>query len=330
MSDAPNNAQQQPPEMAGGAQSPPGMPQNSVYNHGYAPPPPPEQKVRRVGTFTMALCLIAVGVLLVAKIFVPAISVIALLRFSPIVLVFLGLEILFSNFRFREYKLKYDLLSVFICLLLIGGSLTVAVVPEWVQRRYTAMQVEQRLQQQLITESERVLHSDSIASMDAYLEVNQPGLKEDLTLQGLKPEDYVQIRVYYTGQFKSAEDFAQACKKTLDTLQSVAPHFDYASFYSISDEQAAQKDGQVQYILTLDSIFQQSWPPQQLADIVETLRWDEENQNFYYEDTYQNMLKNRREGMLSDAASAPGSTATADSSPEQAPEPPGSAAASAA
>ena len=48
------------------------------------------KKQRRVGTVAFGLTLVAAGVLLVAKTFVPALDLITIARFAPAILVVLG------------------------------------------------------------------------------------------------------------------------------------------------------------------------------------------------------------------------------------------------
>lgn len=97
-----------------------------------APPIPPAAPVpsRRVGTFTMALCLIATGLVLLLHIFWPGIPLVTIARFAPVVLVLLGTELLVACLRHKQEKLRMDGLSIFLSLVLIFGSLAVAAASE--------------------------------------------------------------------------------------------------------------------------------------------------------------------------------------------------------
>ena len=98
----------------------------------------PPKKQRRVGTVAFGLTLVAAGVLLVAKTFVPALDLITIARFAPAILVVLGVEVLVYAAR-PDVVLKYDFLSMFataFILLLIGGASLVPLAvqylsPEW-------------------------------------------------------------------------------------------------------------------------------------------------------------------------------------------------------
>lgn len=95
----------------------------------YPPVVPPLPRQRRVGTFTLGLSLILIGVLIPLCFFLDN-RWIRFFQFAPIVLVFLGIEVLYYAIRYKEGKLKYDGLSIFLVLFLTILSLMAsAVIP---------------------------------------------------------------------------------------------------------------------------------------------------------------------------------------------------------
>ena len=98
--------------------------------------PAPPQKQRRVGTFTLGLSLISLGVLIPCGLFFGA-SVWELLRLAPVLLIVLGIEVLIYAFRFKSERLRYDGLSIFMVLTLtfaaLFGSLVSAPLTNAVQ-----------------------------------------------------------------------------------------------------------------------------------------------------------------------------------------------------
>ena len=68
--------------------------------------------VRRIGTFTMGITLVLVGILLLVFLFHPF-GPTPLLRFSPLLLVLLGVEILFQYFHNHGQNLRYDFWGTF-------------------------------------------------------------------------------------------------------------------------------------------------------------------------------------------------------------------------
>ena len=57
------------------------------------------KKVRRVGSIAFALVLIAAGVLLIVYQFVPQFDLLKILKFSPVILIALGIEMLVYSAR---------------------------------------------------------------------------------------------------------------------------------------------------------------------------------------------------------------------------------------
>ena len=105
---------------------PPAPSENSVPEYPIHPPEKP-QRVRRVGSFTMGIALIACGILVLLFLLFHNIEMVTTAaKWSPVLLILLGVEILLSNFLFRKDRLKYDFLSGFFCLCIVGGSLLIS------------------------------------------------------------------------------------------------------------------------------------------------------------------------------------------------------------
>ena len=98
-----------------------------------APEPTPSRKreepVRRVGTMTMGFALIVTGIVALAAMFKPSLDLVFVFKLSPLIFVLLGVEILYNYFAHKGQKLKYDLLSGFVCFVLIVAGGCLAAVP---------------------------------------------------------------------------------------------------------------------------------------------------------------------------------------------------------
>ena len=79
------------------------------------------KKVRRVGSVAFALVLIAAGVLLIVYQFVPQFDLLKILKFSPVILIALGIEMLVYSAR-PDVKVKFDWLAM------LGTAFTLCVV----------------------------------------------------------------------------------------------------------------------------------------------------------------------------------------------------------
>ena len=79
------------------------------------------KKVRRVGSIAFALVLIAAGVLLIVYQFVPQFDLLKILKFSPVILIALGIEMLVYSAR-PDVKVKFDWLAM------LGTAFTLCIV----------------------------------------------------------------------------------------------------------------------------------------------------------------------------------------------------------
>ncbi len=76
-------------------------------------------KTRRVGSISCGVLLVVFGILFIIKIFVPFISYANIMRFWPVILISLGVEMLLSNRKTSEgMVIKYDGWAVLITILL--------------------------------------------------------------------------------------------------------------------------------------------------------------------------------------------------------------------
>ena len=122
---------------------------NAAENAGHTAPAaaPRPKKVRRVGTVAFALLLIAAGILLLVQQFVPDFDLLAIVRFAPVLLIVLGVEMLVYSAK-PDVKVKFDWLSVIGCafiLCIVGGASVLPYLwsvagPErsYAQGRYTS------------------------------------------------------------------------------------------------------------------------------------------------------------------------------------------------
>lgn len=126
-------------------QKPPMGQPNPIYQQPIPRPLPiaPPRRQRRVGTFTLGLALIFIGVMTSATLIFKE-NALDILRLSPLVLVALGIEVLIYAIKYKDDKLRYDGASIFIVLMLTIVSVSVASVAPIA---YRAMEYEQIMEQ---------------------------------------------------------------------------------------------------------------------------------------------------------------------------------------
>lgn len=181
------------------------------------PAAPQPVKTRRVGTFSLGLMLVAVGAVLLASIFLPHIDVIGIMKFAPIVLIVLGIEVLIYTAR-PDVKIKYDGVSIFLCIVIMltaGCSGALAAVskyldPDTLSQRYTSeQQVRNRIAEALnqIPNAHDFVHDYSVYNYSDDWVLGVP--------LNAKAELYLTMNY---GAQSSAEEFVHDCKTVVDAM----------------------------------------------------------------------------------------------------------------
>lgn len=89
---------------------------------------PPYKKVRKVGTVTVGISLVGVGVMTMAGMFGVTNNLEFAVKIIPIILVMFGIEVLVRYFMNKDGDLKYDVFGGFICCILMFWSLGMTVL----------------------------------------------------------------------------------------------------------------------------------------------------------------------------------------------------------
>ena len=253
-----------------------------------APEMPGKQPpLRRVGSLTLGVCLIAAGAFFLCYHFVPGFDWQLALKIVPAAgLVMLGGEVLF--FAARPGRWKYDFWSVLICLVLMAGCFGLSLLPVvWDELGPERNQASMKLSQQYTADAyAQIRKSDPDApvkdiSGNVYLYTGAVKTLEDID----GGSGYVTLDVELSGSYGSAEQFAQACRSMTDALQQCRPQPDTLIFAWSPDNDPEESLGtgtlqQVeQYTLKLVGIAQLDWTADQMAKQTEVqYLLDEENE----------------------------------------------------
>lgn len=73
---------------------------------------------RRMGTFTLGVCLLVFGILFMIHLFVKVVDYQLIFHLWPIIFIFLGGEVLYYAIRGADQKMKYDYAAVFLIIIL--------------------------------------------------------------------------------------------------------------------------------------------------------------------------------------------------------------------
>lgn len=254
------------PETAVAPQTPPAQGAAAAQQPKAGPKKAPAaQPVRRVGSTTMGIALIALGVCFLLYYFVPGFNWLLMAKLSPVLLVVLGVEVLVCSFR--QERTKYDFLAIFSCLIVMCACFCVTLVPliweyagpkaEAVRRTLTD-QYESEVYDTLRTGKEGALALDGI---EVWL-YRPFGSEMPTSLDSLEPETTVSLSVELSGPYDSTEDFAADCRRVLDAAQEQQPLPEYLHI-TYNDP-----DGW-RYSLDLDSKVQLDWDTANIARNVE-------------------------------------------------------------
>ena len=170
------------------------------------------KKTRRVGTLAFALVLILAGVLLMLYQIVPAFTLLQIVKFSPVILIVLGIEML-------VYSAKPDVLVKFDWLAMLGTAFTLCVVgaaallplavSEWGPARSSAIS---RIETEKVDALYSALTADpELKAKTGYCGVNvwfNHGAGGSYTLQS---SDDCVLNATLTGPYADAESFAADC-----------------------------------------------------------------------------------------------------------------------
>ncbi len=197
-------------------------------------PAEPPKKVRRVGTMAFALLLIAGGALLLAQQFMPKANLLAVLKFAPVILIVLGIEVLVYSAK-PDVKLKFDWLGILGCafiLVTVGAASLMPMACRWlgVDNRYA----ENRIEQQVVDSMYQRLSADpelkaEITSMYASAYFNHTDMENtDYTLE---PGDTLILHLNFRQDAASSEqEFAANCAAIVQAAKEAGWNFTTMSF----------------------------------------------------------------------------------------------------
>ena len=240
------------------------MPKNT------APKPPEDPPVRRVGSLTLGVCLIAAGVFFLSYRFIPESVRQMVLEIAPAAgLCLLGGEVLY--FAAKPQRWKYDFLSVFICLVLMAGCFCMSFLPIVLSRYSPENEIravrisrlyEDALYQSIQKEASDVSLKDMTAWMNSYYGDGETleDAADDLN-SGL---GVLRVNVELYGPYDQKAAFALDCRKLMDVVQQQHVQPTVITFYY---EDADAKTPS--YTLSLNSRVQMDWTADKMTKEVE-------------------------------------------------------------
>lgn len=205
------------------------------------------KRVRRVGSITLGIVLIAAGICAIISVINPTVNMAAILRLSPAVLIILGIEILIASFINNNERIKYDGVSIFLCIFLIfvsiGTSAAISISDSFMPAKRAEIEsIEQNLNKKcsvLLKDFENINYMNSSLIYNTFDVIDT-----DI--------GYADIYIGLNDVYADTAEFAAECKRICDSLEPLKDNFKNIHFYN--DNMSADLNGIFQYDLSAENI----------------------------------------------------------------------------
>ena len=224
------------------------------------------KKTRRVGTLAFALVLILAGVLLMLYQLMPSLDLLWILKFSPAILIVLGIELLFYSSK-PDAKVRFDWLSMLGCAFILCIVGTAAVLPTvwnlWGPEREHAAS---RIESEKVAGIYNALTGDpALKSRIANAHVNVWISHTASDSYALQAGDECVLHLSFTAEYDSDEAFAADCQAVVQAADANGLGFTTYYFSSCDDLQEGTR-----YTLDCNAAFPAGLTAAQLAQRVQT------------------------------------------------------------
>ena len=253
------------------------------------------KKVRRVGSIAFALVLIAAGVLLIVYQFVPQFDLLKILKFSPVILIALGIEMLVYSAR-PDVKVKFDWLAMLgtaFTLCIVGtAALLPLAISEWgPARNYAQTRIESQKADAMysaLTPNPALKAKTDSLSVDVWFNHDTDG---DYTLQS--GDDCI-LDAALRGPYADAEVFAADC---MAIMQAAADNNIGFTIYRFSADE--DTDDGVSYYLDCVASYPAGLTAAQVAQRVQA-SYHYDNNSFSSEADRDDYIRRQLQNEISD------------------------------
>lgn len=253
------------------------------------------KKVRRVGSIALALVLIAAGVLLIVYQLVPQFDLLKILKFSPVILIALGIEMLVYSAR-PDVKVKFDWLAMLgtaFTLCIVGtAALLPLAISEWSPARNYA---RNRIESQKAGAMYSALTADpALKAKLNSLNVEVRFFHEadgDYTLQS--GDDCI-LHVALQGPYADAETFAADCMAVMQ--RAADDGLGFTSYHFNADEDT---DDGISYYLDCVASYPAGLTAAQVAQRVQA-SYHYDNNSFPSEADRDDYIRHQLRNEISD------------------------------
>lgn len=212
-----------------------------------------------IGTFSAVLFLIVMGIAMIISLFSP-VGILNAAKITPIILVFLGLEILLNLVLRKNISFALDFKSLILCggiviFTFLVSLVSLATSTEYNDRYYAEKRIENEIGAQFF----EYLGTDAnIKSVDIDLEIENTDVSGYKTADDIKNTDSLFIKVNFETSQRSVMQFASDCHEILGQLAETDYLFKTITFEADDNINhfSAELDGMYQLDLTVQQIMQ--------------------------------------------------------------------------
>lgn len=219
-----------------------------------------KRRAFRIGTLSSIASLVFMGIAMSVSLFSPA-GILGAFRLSPIMLVFLGLEIALSVFVNKNTRLRFDPKSLILTVSLIAVTFTMSIISVTYsvtggERHYA----QERLQNMLAREIHSAIPSENVRDVEIQILLYGENPEAYDTIRDLKDSDTINLKVIYTNAQMSTFEFAENCRNIIEGLSDMPYNFGEVGFLADNEEN--------RYSLSLNWLYQSDLSAVELVPLV--------------------------------------------------------------
>jgi len=249
-----------------------------------------QKTVRRVGTMTLGVSLILLGLAILLYMVNPSFDLRIVSYLAPVILIALGAEVLIRYFFSKDRAYRYDFASGLICILLVAGSFCVALVPYVMYyigpERFIS---EERLIQAEKEKLYQAFQGDQRVQ-DFYLNGStnhhSAAIRKGPDGQYLYELDYLSTRIQLLDSCASEEEFAGICRELLDKMMAQDVYMENLHI----EFNAPENEEGVRYELVVNNRLILEMDVANLAKLVDSVYSVPTRENGWYPAGYENIL----------------------------------------
>ena len=214
-----------------------------------------------IGVLSSAVSLIFMGITVTAALLSSPVGIFAALKLSPVMLIFLGAEILFAVFRKHSLKIKIDLRSIIIIVSLMLISFVLSIVSTAASSgNGERVYAEQRIQNMLANELHDTIAEDYIRNVRIETQLYAENAEIYVTPADLTNGDIINLTINFSDANMTIRQFAVNCRKIIVNLHKLS--YNFGTIVFVADDMINH------YVLNIDWHYQSDFSADKLAGLV--------------------------------------------------------------